>query len=514
VNTFWNNGEKSIIKGLDILGLRSVDQSIETQLVASITTISIRARYLSLIPWLVGELFHRHENEVNLDSGKMRHLLMQAFDRLELVIILSTRFEKTKNTNILDTGMIGTEVYENLVNEFNQTGSINKIVLKEKSNGKDYTNPSYGTYFNPCRGFGLLDHSPTAPVALPPIGIAIYKARSKKVLPNNGVLDWLLLGGELTKAMIENESEHFSIGNISSIPEELALLQEAFLTPYDISNQSVTSSYIKFNHTLLWALEGLEDPKKPQQLIYDNFDQCTSSESSELRDIELFWFEFELRRRVHYALELLLKALSQTIDELNGATVEKSVERWLDDIAFSDVYPQGRDRYEGTLEEMFSFLAEDIYLSKKPIEASEQGIYAISLLEKCRLQSQVLMSKISSPESGIDYMKKTFTILELKSGDKVYEVLIDIIKNCVVEPHLKTTLRKMGQGQQCSLRFFPEGQKLNPTGIDTYAGWSGSRLDNTLRMMSDIGLCEPMKNNNYKKNDMSDIVISRLRRAA
>ncbi|HIP60969.1 MAG TPA: hypothetical protein EYG98_00245 [Sulfurovum sp.] len=69
----------------------------------------------------------------------------------------------------------------------------------------------------------------------------------------------------------------------------------------------------------------------------------------------------------------------------------------------------------------------------------------------------------------------------------------------------------MGQGQQCSLRFFPEGKKLVPTGIDTNAGVSGSRLNNTIRMMSDIGICQALDNGNFIKNDMSDIVITRLR---
>ena len=508
MDTFWNKGEREIIKGLDVLGLRGIDQHIETQLVSSITTISIRARYLSMIPWLAGEFFHLHEGKTDLDRDEMYHKLMQVFDRLELVIILSTQVEKQKDPHLSDTGIIGQEVHEEWVSDFQTHGEINTVILKEKAHSMGYTNPTFGTYYNPCRGFGLLSHSSTAPVALPPHGQAIYDARKSYVSREDGILDWLLHGGLLTQEMVERESKYFSIANIDSIPDEMKLLQESFLKPYS-DDLEVVETYERFDNTLLWVLEQIEEAKKPEELIEDNFTHCVESNPDELNKTEMMWFEFELRRRVHYAFELFLKALSHTVDELNGATVEQAMEQWVNEINMSNIYRAGNDIYNSTLKEMDDYLNADIFDKKEPIDSAEQVLYALSLIEICRLMSEHLMSKISHPE--VDYMRKGFNILAKNHERPVYQVLVELIKFCVVEPHLKTTLRKMGQGQQCSLRFFPEGQKLIPTGIDTYAGWSGSRLDNTIRMMADIGFCDEIERKVYQKNELSDQIIAQLR---
>ena len=56
------------------------------------------------------------------------------------------------------------------------------------------------------------------------------------------------------------------------------------------------------------------------------------------------------------------------------------------------------------------------------------------------------------------------------------DVSRELLIGVVIEPHLKTSMRKLGQGQKCSLRFFPEGNILRPTGIPVRAGYSGDRL--------------------------------------
>jgi hypothetical protein len=51
MTVFWNKENSEKINGQDVIGLRKIDQSIEKEWVAGITTISQRAKYISMLVW-------------------------------------------------------------------------------------------------------------------------------------------------------------------------------------------------------------------------------------------------------------------------------------------------------------------------------------------------------------------------------------------------------------------------------------------------------------------------------
>ena len=85
---FWGDAILEESAGLDILGVRGLDQAIEASLVNGITTISNRARYLTLLPWALGMFF-----EMDLENGEAefdRARLHDFLQRLEFLILAAT----------------------------------------------------------------------------------------------------------------------------------------------------------------------------------------------------------------------------------------------------------------------------------------------------------------------------------------------------------------------------------------------------------------------------------------
>ena len=138
----WGDGLGEETRGLDILGVRGLDQSLETALANGITTISLRGRYFAILPWLIGEFF---------DAEKKAGATVFVEDRLRTFI---GRVEYlTLACTLLDDsggnagGASGSVVFRDVMAELRSGATI--------PFPKDHSGSILGTYFGPCRAIGI-----------------------------------------------------------------------------------------------------------------------------------------------------------------------------------------------------------------------------------------------------------------------------------------------------------------------------------------------------------------------
>jgi len=504
MNSFWNSGERDKIQGLDVLGLRQLDQRLEAGWVAGITTISFRARYLTLLPWILTKFY---ESELERNGGKATFdydRLEAVLARLKFVVLAASNMGTEWGESGQTYGVLGKDIYIDHLRAFNAEGAIDLPSDK----GGDI----YGTYVMPCRGFGLLTDSQSgnaaSPVAISPRGQRVCAVRSSM-----GGSDWianlLLQGGRLTVADLKTIGAHFSVNGLARDRDECSLVLGAMFESY-ANDGPVANGYNNFRQTVSWAATFIADrPLGASDIIAANFRDVVQVQPNGVTSVQLAWAEYELRRRVHFGCELLLADLTATVSDLTQASVDRVVAQWMETDAFSTVVRNALGVSSPlaslTISDLLSRMPDNLFLDsavrdtdgRRAAPGGNQAFYGVALLLSTFKLTERLRNSGRIPNRK-HYVELAFDLIENQIAAALPRALRELALHLAVEPHLGTTLRKMGQGQKCSLRFFPEGDVLHATGVGVTPGFSNTRLDNVLGMLSDVGLCERQEGSRFR----------------
>lgn len=496
---FWNAGEPEAIKGLDALGVRQFDQALERQWVASITTISFRARYLSLLPWVVAEYYLRHrradrDGQVQIEVAPDD--LSKTIHRLELVVAAASLIVPGPTASgDSTTRLIGAELFNAQLDELEINGQVH-LPAKAKSS-------MLNVYFQPCRGFGLLQLTQdNLRVSVPPRGQAIHQAR-QQALQGSALVNVIFEGGTLTRADLEVWGQHFSVNALAGSGQEQVLLQQALLEAFDGADASATVAYERFLKTTHWAFEALRTMASDSAGLISGAYRATPNVDGAKQTVIQTWGRYEFLRRIHFALEMLLSSLVDALlEEDAAATVPQIVARWAQEVELPDAvrdlarWPQRPlDHSVGALTSDVVALPESFLIGRleaskvRKLRALPRALYAICmLLADARHTAGLRTTGVWAREQTGPTAGLVLEILTEESESSVARVLNRLLAEVVAEAHVSTTLRKMmSPSGKCSLRFYRDGPRLRATGVPASPGFSGDRLGNVLGIWSDLG---------------------------
>ena len=484
MQSFWNSPLAVEIKGLDVLGVRGHDQAIEAQLVNGITTVSIRARYYSILTWAVGAFLKR-----NLDDGKTGHFSNASFQsflrRVEFLTLACTNADVSDYGQL--NGVLGTELFAKEMAQLQATGAAQV---------PDVRSAILLTYYGPCRAIGLLQDHPGSvlPCALTELGRRILNAREPGI--NETVLDFLMSGGPLTIPVRDEGKQWFSLHAETMPASERSLLLEAFRTRREGASDE---NHRKFLESVSWILTELEaDATSAEWLLARNY--AAKVESGPDGDVSDIWAEYEWQRRCHFAFEWLLAILSGALNSQGDSSVGQVVDRLMVDAdrrldGGSSLLPI-KITSTKTIG-MLKTLTPANYLLDEPLPTRSMSamrggtaaLSAVTFLAALVTQSESLRTQGVFSRAGF-CCQSAVRIIEQAEDRTIAHTLKELLIACAVVPHLRTTLRKMGSGQGCSLRFFPDGEILRSTAVPMAPGRSATRMSNVLGILRDISVLQ------------------------
>jgi hypothetical protein len=482
----WGKPLKAQIQGLDILGVRGLDQSLEEKLVNGITTVSWRARYFSLLPWAIGEFFEREKQAAGTTYND--EAFVKFVSRVELLTLAATAADPLNS----DAGRgLGGDRYET---ELRMLRGGTPITFPQDA-GEGLVN----AYKGPCRALGILaaaDES-AIPHRLSPRGQEIWRARKASV--SSEIMERLLGGSGLDKALVDAAVADFSLNAIRTNPNELAALTSALVeawTPSEGNPEAVKAAYGRFAETMDWIRSwDAEGKMGGLALLAANYAAVAEQTSSSPTAVE--WAHYEWRRRVHYALELLLSALCGGIFSKSAATVPEILDDWSRNAVapqLTDWWPAAPAAWAMDTASAISSVSSALFKDQPiPVQAlnrlppGDKALAGYALLVALAQQSAACRSAGLFPNQESPG-EQALAIVMARTGQSILETMTELFIGCVAPAHLTTTFRKISAGADCSLRFFPDGERFRSTGTETGAGQSGPRLLNVCRILADLEL--------------------------
>lgn len=471
--------------GLDILGIRGLDQAMEASLVVGITTISQRGRYLTILPWALGEFFSADaEYGVRaFDADRLKRYLF----RVQFLILACTAVDEGPGE---PGGALGSVTYANHMAVL-QRGE--PISFPEHGRGA-----MLGTYFGPCSAMGLLRGGDAhRPYVITQRGRAIWEARNEQ-LDRELVADVLNGTDQLDPAHVRTLTAHFSLKRLSPVSQEAALLRDALenpWTPVDPGHaQRVKDAYDRFNGTIAWLRSQARQGLAAEDLLSRQCRRALMDDDIN-EPVQRSWAEFEWRRRVHFALELVMSAISDTLLAKTVASIPELVATWAETSPskfLAELWPEVSIAVDRPAKQAVDSVPIDLAVHGLAGNWSglsgggERALAGFALLAAAARQSTKLR------EAGLfgnweGTGERALAVIDEAADEAFVEAMVRLTA-VVVRAHLTNTFRKMEGGQKCSLRFFPEGRRLRTTGETAGAGRSGPRLWNVVRILRDAGI--------------------------
>ena len=231
--------------------------------------------------------------------------------------------------------------------------------------------------------------------------------------------------------------------------------------------------------------------------------------------ISLAWANYEWRGRHHFALELLLSAvcgLLQSVDTASGKelVVEARTDCLRDPAPLAALWPEAEQAWGRSALDAFSSVPADLMAGRAlPFPAfTEMRASASAPWVRSRWCLH-WKSRTGAVAKLKQYLLRWTSDLGLPTGAALgSEPLRGLhrhfcMERCAIIPHLQVTLRKMAGGQEMFAALLPEGQRLRLTANQSGAGFSNSRLDNTINLLVDIGVFRRRANGEISAMEIS-----------